>query len=155
MTAAEKKSEKKLGRPRKLENWTPELLRERADRYFSKCDDHTKPAATKDGLIWIPDPIPYSIEGLCDYLAILRHEFYSWRKRKDDLGRTAELLHQKITANRIEGALMGKQNGSFAQFMLKNNNPEDYREKVEVQSTVSEEVQSILTQWSQSWKEMS
>lgn len=61
------------------------------------------------------------------------------------------MIHLKITENRISGALDGTQNSSFAQFMLKNNNPADYKDKVEVENSVSDDVKSIfersLMQW--------
>ena len=134
----------KRGRPRKLETWTSQLLADKAAEYFKKCNSRTKEVATKDGIAFITDPEPYSVEGLCSYCQILRSEFYSWRKRDDDLGRRANLIHQTITANRISGALDGSQNSAFAQFMLKNNNSEDYRDKVEVDHGVSGELVSIF-----------
>lgn len=145
------KDRKKLGRPRKAANWTAALLNERAREYFDKCDSRIKMLATKEGLVPMNHPAPYSIEGLCDYLDITRHEFYSWRKKNDALGLRAQKIHNKITANRVTGALDGTQNSSFAQFLLKNNNPEDYKEKVEVENTVSEQAASIFEKWSEAW----
>ena len=146
------KNRKKMGRPRKSDNWTAALLNERAKKYFDKCDSRTKmvPVA-KVGMVEVSDPAPYSIEGLCDYLDIARHEFYAWRKRSDALGLRAQKIHNKITANRITGALDGTQNSAFAQFLLKNNNPDDYREKVEVENTVSERAADMFEKWSELW----
>jgi hypothetical protein len=79
-------------------------------------------------------------------------EFYHWRKRSDALGLRAQKIHNKITANRIAGALDGTQNSSFAQFLLKNNNPDDYKEKVEVENTVSERAASMFEAWSKAWE---
>ena len=141
-----------MGRPRKAENWTAELLNERAREYFDKCDARTKPVPVKDGLIDVPHPIPYSIEGLCDYLDITRSQFAAWRKKDDALGIRAQKIHNKITANRVEGALDGSQNSSFAQFMLKNNNPEDYRDRVEVENSVGREVVGLLEKCVQRWQ---
>ena len=148
------KKAKKRGRPRKSSSWTAELLLERAAEYFKKCDDHTKSVATKDGIVQLPDPLPYVLEGLCDHLWILRQEFALWRKRSDALGRAANMLHQKITANRASGALRGEQNSSFAQFMLKNCNPEDYRDKIDVENAVTPETQELLDAWRQMWKKI-
>ena len=147
------KKKKKMGRPRKLENWDAALLNERAREYFDKCDSRVKYVPVpKVGVEEVPDPEPYSIEGLCDYLDITRNKFYEWRKKNDALGLRAQKIHNKITANRITGALDGRQNSSFAQFLLKNNNPEDYREKVEVENTVSEQAASMFDAWSRSWQ---
>ena len=129
------------------------MLNERAREYFDKCDRRTKPVVVKDGgIVDVPNPAPYSIEGLCDYLDITRHQFAAWRKKDDALGIRAQKIHNKITANRVTGALDGTQNSSFAQFLLKNNNPEDYKEKVEVENTVSEQAASMFDQWSELWK---
>jgi len=50
--------------------------------------------------------------------------------------------------------LDGTQNPSFAQFMLKNNASEHYKEKVEVENTVSEKAVSLLNQWSEKWQSL-
>ena len=148
-----KKFKKKPGRPRKADNWTAALLNERAAAYFEKCDSRTKLVPVpKVGMVQAPNPAPYSIEGLCDYLDITRSEFYHWRKRSDALGLRAQKIHNKITANRIEGALDGVQNSSFAQFLLKNNNPEEYKDKVEVENSISEKAVSMFDQWSALWE---
>ena len=149
----EKKIKKKLGRPRKCTSWTAELLNERAREYFDKCDARTKTVVTKDGdLVDVPNPAPYSIEGLCDYLDVTRSQFAAWRKKDDKLGIRAQKIHNKIAANRVEGALDGSQNASFAQFMLKNNNPEDYRDRVEVENTVDDRVAGILEGAMRTWQ---
>lgn len=145
----------KRGRPRLAKNWTAELLAERSREYFEKCDRRTKTKYDKDGNPYqVEAPEPYSIEGLCVYLDITRNEFAAWRKRGDALGERAEKIHLKITANRITGALDGDQNPAFAQFMLKNNVPEDYKEKVEVENTVSERAASMFADWSKQWAKL-
>ena len=151
MADGEKKIKKKLGRPRNSDSWTAALLTERAREYFDKCDARTKLVVGKDGPVEVPHPAPYSIEGLCDYLDITRGQFYAWRKKSDALGVRAEKIHNKITANRVTGALDGTQNSSFAQFLLKNNNSEDYKEKVEVENAVSEQVAGILEGAIKTW----
>lgn len=147
-------AKKSPGRPRKPTNWTAKTLAAAADRYYRKCDSRTKQVITRDGVETVPNPAPYSIEGFCSFIGVLRKDFYAWRKRDDDLAYQAELIHQMITANRMEGALDGTQNSSFAQFLLKNNNPEDYRDKIEVENSVAAEAMSMFAEWSRSWKEM-
>ena len=148
------KDKEKRGRPRLHTSWTAELLQERAREYFNKCDSRTKQAVTQDGIVNVSNPAPYTIEGLCCYLGITVQTFRNWRKNDTDSGLSekAQMLHQKITDNRVSGALDGTQNGSFARFMLTNNNPDEYREKVEVENSVSESVQSILEMAVGSWK---
>lgn len=143
----------KRGRPRKTENWSAKLLQERAREYFDKCDSRTRAVMTKEGVEHEPWPEPYSIEGLCVYLDVTRGEFLRWRKREDELGRRAEKIHLTIAANRVTGALDGTQNSSFAQFMLKNNNPEAYRDKVEVETDISERSARMFDEWSKLWAE--
>ena len=152
MEEEEKQKKSRRGRPRKQENWTAELLAERARGYFAKCDRRTREEVTKGGVEVVSNPEPYSIEGLCVYLDITRKVFDAWRKRGDELGERAEKIHLRITANRITGALDGTQNCSFAQFMLKNNCPEQYREKVEVENSISDKAASMFEQWSSLWK---
>ena len=149
---SEKNPRRRSGRPRKAENWTAAILAERANHYFEKCDSRTKMVVVKDGVVPIPKPEPYSIEGLCVYLDITRDLFNSWRKQDSELGRRAEKIHLAITANRVTGALDGTQNPSFAQFMLKNNSPEAYREKVEVENTVDERIAGILERSLAQWQ---
>lgn len=145
---------KKPGRPRKLTNWTAETLADAAAAYFKKCDSRTKVVMTKEGPERIPNPAPYSIEGFCTFIKVLRDDFYSWRKHDDDLGREASLIHQAITANRMEGALDGTQNPTFATFLLKNNNSEHYKDKIEVENPVAAEALSMFSEWSKKWKSM-
>lgn len=149
---AEKKSKKKLGRPRKFTSWTAELLAERAREYFDKCDSRRREEVVKGEIVEIAAPEPYSIEGLCVYLDITRHQFDVWRKQDTPLGERAARIHLRITANRIAGALDGSQNSSFAQFMLKNNNAEDYRDRVEVENTVAGEVVGLLEKCVRRWQ---
>lgn len=145
---------KKPGRPRKVPNYTAEALAEAAEKYFKKCDSRTKVVMTKEGPERIPNPAPYSIEGFCTFISVLRDEFNSWRKHDDDLGRAAALIHQAITANRMEGALDGTQNPAFAQFLLKNNNSEHYKDKIELENPVAAEALSMFSEWSKKWKSM-
>ena len=147
-------SAKAPGRPRKIPSWAADSLAAAAEKYYAKCDRRTKSVVTRDGLEHIPNPAPYSIEGFCSFIGVLRRDFYSWRKGSDDLAYQAELIHQMITANRMEGALDGTQNPAFAQFLLKNNNPEDYRDKIEVENTVAAEAVSMFAEWSAKWKDM-
>ena len=143
---------KRRGRPRKITSWSAAILQERSREYFDKCDSRQKEVPVKDGTVWIAEAAPYSIEGLCCYLDIARWTFDSWRKLENALGERARMIHQRITANRVEGALDGRQNASFARFMLANNDPQNYREKVEVENSVGEEVKTLLESVVGSWK---
>ena len=143
-----------IGRPRLADSWSPEALNDIAAKYFAKCDARTKQTVTKDGIFDVRDPAPYTIEGLCCFMRISVNTFRSWLKLDSPLGEAAVLINQQIIADRIEGALDGRQHPSFAQFTLKNNDPEHYRDKVEVENTVSEEAKGMFDAWSTMWKEM-
>ena len=140
-----------MGRPRKSDSWTADLLNERAREYFDKCDSRIRMVATKEGLVPEDHPDPYSIEGLCVDLDITRDDVKAWRKRPDPLGDRARKIHLRITANRVSGALDGTQNSAFAQFMLKNNDPDDYRDRVEVENSVSESTADLFERCIASW----
>lgn len=143
---------KRRGRPRKAESWNAQLLQERSREYFDKCDGRTKVVQSKEGPVEVPWPEPYSIEGLCVYLDVPRWQFQKWRKQTDTLGKKAEMVHLRVMANRVCGALDGTQNSTFAQFMLKNNDAENYKEKVEVESSVSEQVAGLLERSLATWE---
>lgn len=147
MFVKSEKTKKKRGRPRKTASWTGKLLNDRAREYFIKCDARTKDVVTADGVVTVDAPAPYVIQGLCNYLDINVMTFRNWRLGKGcsaDLHAKAIYLHQKITDNRISGALDGVQNSSFAKFLLTNDNSEEYREKVEVENGVTKEVKSLF-----------
>lgn len=145
---------KKRGRPRSDGAWTAAKFNQRSRKYFEKCDARTRVAVTKDGPAEVPAPAPYSVEGLCVYLDISRVTFAQWRKLDNALGRAANRAHLTITANRVEGALDGNQNASFAQFLLKNNDAEHYRDRIEVEGSVDPQTQSLLERALGSWQGM-
>ena len=133
--------------PEKPESWTAKNLLERAEEYFKRCDSRTKTVYTQDGEFEEPNPIPYTVEGLCNFLGIVQSTFWKWKKDDNNLElyEAANMLHQKIMENRLVGALDGTQNQAFARFVLLNNDREHYREKVEVEAGVSAEVASIFS----------
>lgn len=132
--------------PEKPESWTAKNLLERAEEYFKRCDSRTKTVYTQDGEFEEPNPIPYTVEGLCNFLGIVQSTFWKWKKDDNNLElyEAANMLHQKIMENRLVGALDGTQNQAFARFVLLNNDREHYRDKVEVEAGVSAEVASIF-----------
>lgn len=140
------------GRPR-LNPWTAASLRERADAYFRKCDKATRVIIGKDGEeIMEPHAIPYTIEGLCRYLKVTRKEFRKWMQEESEIGREAELIYETIIADRVEGGLAGRINASFARFTLFNQDPSNFREKVEVENSVSPAAAGVLQSWLHGWE---
>ncbi len=127
--------------------WTAKTLRQGADEYFNRCDARTKTVYTSDGAFDEPNPIPYTIEGLCNSLGIVQSTFWKWMQddnRDSELYEAALLIHQRITENRLVGALDGKQNPSFAKFLLTNNDKQHYRDKIELDAGVDAAVASIF-----------
>ena len=145
MRKTAQKEKKAVGRPVKR---TPkndiEELKRKAGEYFKACDDRTKEVVTKDGTEVVDDPAPYTMEGLCVRLGVVSRTFRQWVKLDTDFGEACKLIHQRITDNRVTGALDGKQNASFARFLLTNEDPELYSEKVKIEATVDGEVHSIF-----------
>ena len=132
--------------PEKPGSWTAKNLLERAEEYFKRCDSRTKTVYTQDGEFEEPNPIPYTVEGLCNFLGIVQSTFWKWKKDDNNLElyEAANMLHQRIMENRLVGALDGTQNQAFARFVLLNNDREHYRDKVEVEAGVSADVASIF-----------
>lgn len=142
--------------PEKPESWTAKNLLEKAEEYFNLCNSRTKTVYTQDCEFEEPNPVPYTVEGLCNYLGIVQSTFWKWKKddNNPELYQAANMLHQRIMENRITGALDGKQNAAFARFVLLNNDREHYREKVEVEAGVSAEVASIFNLIQSAGKEL-
>lgn len=134
----------KRGRPRTKKEWTAELIYERAERYFKKCDGRMKETLTKDGVVPVANPEPYTIEGLCCFLDISRQKFDEWRSMPDDIGEAARSVMQQIVANIVAGGLDGSQSASLAQFVLKNALPEFYQDKNETEVSVSDDTAELF-----------
>ena len=138
-------TKKTVGRPVKR---TPkndiEELKRKADEYFKKCDDRTKEVARDGDIVEIADPAPYTVEGLCVRLGVISRTFRQWVKLDTPFGEACKMIHQRVTDNRVSGALEGKQNASFARFLLTNEDPELYSEKVKIEASIDGEVHSIF-----------
>lgn len=133
------------GRPRKEANWTGKLLLKHAQYYFDQCDGRKRKAVTKLGIeVELSYPAPYTVEGLCLHLGIATSTFRQWFLDGGDRGEAVALLRQRITENRVTGALDGTQNSAFAKFMLINNEPQNYSDKVAVEGSVDPKLATIF-----------
>ena len=94
----------------------------------------------------VPWPAPYTLEGLCNYLSLSTMTLRNWCAREDELGEAARMMRQRVLENRVTGALDGTQNPAFARFMLVNNSPDEYREKMEVAQSLAPELKELLDQ---------
>ena len=108
---------------------TPEELQKKIDEYFKKCDDNTRQVYDKktQEVKTVSDPIPYTVEGLCDVLGCSRVTLLNYGKEPgyEEYFSTIEKAKLKVTKNKVEKALSGKYNSTFAIFDLVNNT--DYK----------------------------
>ncbi len=111
------------GRPRKFTS--PEDMQSAIDGYFQKCDNRVKEVyiKSKQEIIEIKSPIPYTIEGLCSALGIERQTLLNYEKEKgyEDFFDTVKSAKQKVQQNTVERALEGDNNSAVSIFVMKNN----------------------------------
>lgn len=98
-------------------------LQDAIDDYFEKCDNNTKPVVTKDGVVYVEDPIPYTVEGLAELLEVTRVGLLNYEKGEgyEEYFSTVKKAKAKIQRNKLERALSGKAPSTFAIFDLVNN----------------------------------
>ncbi len=122
-----------MARNKKYE--TVEQLQELIDKYFDDCDNRKKQVATKAGIKTMKSPKPYSIEGLAAALNMSRQSLNNYEKNKgyELFFDTILIAKQKVLADIAERALEGTNNGTFSQFLMKNNF--GYKDKQEIEQT--------------------
>ena len=141
----ENQIKKRRGRPRKSDTWTGELLSKRARQYFEKCDAETKRVVTKAGdIVDIPNPRPYTIDGLCVHLGVGRDEFRKWLRAEGELKIAVRDIQLRIEENHLVAAARGETNATMAQFILKAYEPEEFIEKKEKENSSSSPLVSIF-----------
>lgn len=104
---------------------TPEQLESDIQEYFNLCDEHKIEVYNKKtkSIEEIKNPIPYTIEGLCEVLGVGRQTLLNYQKEKgyEVFFDTIKKAKQKIAKNKIERGLMGASNPVLTIFDLKNN----------------------------------
>lgn len=134
-----------IGNSGKPKTWeTPEDLQRDIDAYFKECDSHTKPFITKQGLeIQVSSPLPYTIEGLCEYLDCDRKTLINYENREgyEEFFHTIKKAKNKIQRDKVEKGLMGESNSAVTIFDLKNNH--GYKDKQEQELSGGIEVSKI------------
>lgn len=125
---------------------SPEELQKQIDIYFDKCDANTKQEIFKDGILNLEDPIPYTIEGLCEVLDCDRKTLLNYQKKEgyEDFFHTIKKAKRKILKNKIERGLMGKSPSSFAIFDLINNSDYENINKTDI-TTLGKEITNKVT----------
>lgn len=130
------------GRPR---SWSsPEELEKDIKRYFEECDNNTTKVYVKNSgaVADVPDPVPYTIEGLCDVLDCDRRTLLNYQSKEgyEEFFHTIKKAKNKIQRNKVERGLMGNSNPAVTIFDLKNNH--EYRDSIE--HNVSENTRNAL-----------
>lgn len=132
-------SENKVGRPRKFD--TPKQMQKAIDEYFEKCDSRTRQVYVKSRqeLVNINDPAPYTIEGLCHELEIDRSTLLRYEDYEDEVGykefcNTIKKAKMRVQENLVRRALSGENNATISIFLLKNNFKYEDRTEIGVDS---------------------
>lgn len=101
----------------------PNELVEFIEQYITRCDTNQKAELFFGKIKWVPDPIPYTIEGLSHHLGISRQTLLNYQSRKGYEPFFVVLKEFKEVVLRClaERALMGNTHAGFTTFLLKNN----------------------------------
>jgi len=124
-----------LGNSGLSKKWeTPEALQADIDKYFEECDNRVIQVYDKkqQSIVDLIQPMPYTIEGLCDVLDCDRATVLNYQKKPgyEEFFNTIKRAKNKIQRNKIERGLLGEFNPAVTIFDLKNNH--DYKEKQEI-----------------------
>lgn len=99
----------------------PKELEKRIEGYFEYCDARTKKeiVKTKDyfEIIDMPDPIPYTVYGLADYLDVDADTLLNYNQRPD-FSALITRAKSKILTNKVERGLDGKSNPAMTKLLL-------------------------------------
>ena len=107
------------GRP--LVFQTEEELKQKIEEYFKYCDARTKKeiVKTKDyfEIIDMPDPIPYTVYGLADFLDVDADTLLNYQLRSGFSVLISRAKH-KILTNKVQRGLDGKSNPQMTKLLL-------------------------------------
>ena len=110
------------GRPMKFQS--PEELQSKIDSYFDYCESRTKKEVVKTRdyyeVIDLPDPIPYTVYGLADFLDCDADTLLKYQTR-DAFSVLIARAKSKILTNKVERGLDGKSNPQMTKLLLGHN----------------------------------
>ena len=110
------------GRPMKFQS--PEELQSKIDSYFDYCESRTKKEVVKTRdyyeVIDLPDPIPYTVYGLADFLDCDADTLLNYQTRDAFSVIIARAKH-KILTNKVVRGLDGKSNPAITKLLLGYN----------------------------------
>lgn len=118
----DKEEKNKIGRPRAFTDI--EKLKSDIEAYFKECDDATGHIVTKQGeVVEVPDPTPYTIEGLSDHLGVTRATLLNYQKKSgyEDFFYTITRAKAKVQRDISERGLSRKSDANMSKFILSNN----------------------------------
>jgi len=121
------------GRPVKYE--TPDDMQVKIDAYFSACDSRVKQIVTKEGVVTVRFPAPYTIQGLAVALN-LTMEGLSEFQAKPEFSVTVKTAKQRCEANKVQHMLDGDGYGPGYIFDLKNNHGWKDQQQIEHSGSV-------------------
>lgn len=124
------------GRPRKFQ--TVEEMEEAIEAYFKKCDARTTPMSLKGvGLIDVPHPEPYTVQGLSVHLDLTTEGLMEYERREEFSG-TVKKAKARVEANKVVNMLDGKGFGAGYIFDLKHNH--GWKDKQEIEQSGTQEI---------------
>lgn len=158
--------QKTIGRPPRYA--TPEDMQKRIDAYFRKCDRRKKVIGKRKDKRGrtiddkVPNPEPYTVLGLCQYLGLTRQAFWKYEHKEpfvDTVKRAKEKCALDLTLRSIEH--QGQTAGCI--FQLKTNHghketqvneiytPKDESLKVDADVTIKEQVKEALDEFEEEY----
>ena len=134
------------GRPRKFNSVAE--MEEAIEEYFFKCDARTTPTPIKDiGVIDVPNPEPYTIQGLAVHIGLTTEGMLEYEKRPE-FSSTVKEAKARVEANKVVNMLDGKGFGAGYIFDLKHNHGWKDKQEVEhsggVGVTISEQGRAFV-----------
>ena len=125
----------KRGRPRDYKS--VDDMSKKIDKYFLMCDERMVDVVSKLGtVVKVNKQRPYTVSGLCLYLELDRSNLLRYQNR-EEFCNTITRAKMKIENDVSEGALDGRYDGRVAQFNLKNNFSNAWRDKKEIDVAAS------------------
>ena len=117
------KDKNPTGRPRKFKS--PAEMQMAIEEYFAECNNRECEVyvKSKQEIVKIKNPIPYTIEGLCVALDIDRSTLLTYEKDENraEFHNTISRAKMIIQKNTVERALGGENNSHVSIFIMKNN----------------------------------
>jgi hypothetical protein len=124
---------RKVGRPLAYED--PKEMEKKIEEYFQECDEREVEEITKKGeVVSVRKQRPYTVSGLCLHLGMDRVTLLEYQK-KEEFSNTITRAKLRIENDTEEGMVDSRYDSRGAQFSLRNNFSDIWKEKQEVEKT--------------------